>query len=75
MPNIYHSEKIYNDIVRLLKVQGEDGNWNANAYMWGMYNGLALALSCCIGGKPPYKDKPRRFLDDKPELDRMLNVD
>lgn len=46
------------DAVReLVEIQGADGNWNANEYMRGLYNGLELALSVYEERKPRYKER------------------
>ena len=37
------------------EVQGQDGNWNLNPYMEGLYNGLELALSIMENRDPQYK--------------------
>ena len=43
------------------QVQGYGGNWTYSEYMWGMYNGLELALSIFEDREPNYKEKPKRF--------------
>lgn len=36
-------------------IQGNDGNWDADEYMRGMFNGLELALAIFEGREPAYK--------------------
>jgi len=36
--------------------QGFDGTWNANQYMYGLFNGLELALSIFENREPVYKE-------------------
>ena len=36
--------------------QGSSGQWNANHYMLGMFNGLELALSTIVGTEPEYRE-------------------
>lgn len=39
----------------LLFIQGEDGNWNSNVYMTGMYNGMELIVATLEDREPAYK--------------------
>ena len=41
-----------------LRVQGENGNWNCNEYMLGMFNGLECALATLEHREPQYRRKP-----------------
>jgi hypothetical protein len=43
----------------LLKIQGQDGNWNHDTYMLGMYNGLELAVAIMDGREPVYRELPK----------------
>lgn len=42
----------------LLAVQGNDGNWNHDDYMRGMYNGMELAVAVFEDRPPVYRDYP-----------------
>jgi hypothetical protein len=42
----------------LLEVQGNDGNWNHDRYMTGMYNGMELAVAVFEDRAPVYRDYP-----------------
>lgn len=52
---------------KLVEVQCGDGNWNFNAYMMGLANGLLLAEHIISGrdGDVCYKDTPREWLADR----------
>jgi len=46
----------------LINIQGDDGNWNCDPYMHGMYNGMELARSMITDSKPLFRDPPDRWL-------------
>lgn len=48
--------RIMND---LLKIQGQDGNYNYDSYMLGMYNGMELMVSIVEGRDPVFKSRPK----------------
>ena len=41
-------------------IQGQDGNWNYDEYMRGLYNGLELVLAILNDREPIYKDHIKR---------------
>jgi hypothetical protein len=44
-------------------IQGNDGNWNYDEYMRGMFNGLELAVSIFEGKDPQFKERiPMRHI-------------
>ncbi len=53
-----------NMIKDMLEVQGQDGNWNYNSYMLGLYNGLELALATLENRNPKFKESPQYLLSD-----------
>lgn len=54
------------DIVRAqLNAQGQDGNWNYDPYMHGMYNGLECALATIEGRLAQYRAAPKAWLCDQ----------
>lgn len=55
----------------VFKIQGENGNWNCNQYMHGLYNGLALALSILEDKEPEYRAAPKEWLDDRKPVDGL----
>lgn len=58
-----------NNIKDVIRIQCSHGNYNCNEYMWGIANGLMVALSCCTGEFPNYMEKPEKWLDDLPKPD------
>jgi hypothetical protein len=54
------------DLEKMVDGQSSNGTWNCNPYMWGLANGLILALHTMRGekGEVPYKHKPDEWLDD-----------
>lgn len=43
------------ELTALLKIQGQDGNWNSSEGMLGLYNGLELSLATIEGREPQYR--------------------
>lgn len=60
------SQKRVENLNDVLKIQCGQGNWNCNEYMWGMANGLILAMSIFTDNNPQYLKKPEKWLDDLP---------
>jgi hypothetical protein len=52
----------------LLKIQGNDGNWNYDPYMQGMYNGMEVVIATIENRQPIFKSAPEKFISDKPDL-------
>jgi hypothetical protein len=50
----------------LALIQREHGNWNFDAYMHGMANGLQLAVAVMEDREPEYLKAPPRWLCDVP---------
>lgn len=49
----------------VIKVQGADGNWNYDPYMYGMYNGMELMLAMTEEREPVFRDAPVEWLTDR----------
>lgn len=49
-------EERIKDLEKLTDVQGQDGNWDFDPYMTGMFNGMELATSIMRGREPKYRD-------------------
>lgn len=49
----------------MVAIQCSDGNWDYNEYMYGMANGMVLALATLKGEDPIYFDRPKEWLEDK----------
>ena len=64
------------DIVKVLQemtdIQCSDGNWNYDAYMHGMANGMIFALSIFRGNQPEYLEAPDKWLKDTPNTDKPI---
>lgn len=57
-----------NELQELLNIQCSNGNWNYDAYMHGLANGLILAEHTITGkdGEVDYKVAPEQWLCDLP---------
>lgn len=51
----------------LLRIQGTDGNWNYDAYMHGMYNGMEIVLATIEGREPSFRETPVFISDISPQ--------
>lgn len=49
---------------QIVDVQSQSGNWNYDAYMHGMANGLILATAILHDREPAYLEAPERWLAD-----------
>ncbi len=61
----YLTEKKMASLRNLLNIQGENGNWNYDSYMCGMYNGMQLMMSVIEARDPEYrtiKDIENKFI-------------
>lgn len=54
----------------IIKIQCSNGNWNYDAYMHGMANGLLLAEHTVLSksGSPKFLAAPRKWLKDRPKF-------
>ena len=69
-------EKRREQLNDVLKTQGMHGNWNYDAYMQGMFNGLELAASIMEGRTPVFRKKPDAgWLHDKPIEIRLATAE
>ena len=46
----------------LVRIQSQDGTWNYDPYMHGLYNGLELALATMENREPLFKNPPAKWL-------------
>lgn len=58
-------ERRLEDLRKSLEIQGAHGNWNYDAYMFGMFNGMEFAAATLEGRAVQYKDKPEHFLVER----------
>ena len=62
-------EKSIKTLRELTETQCSSGNWDYDAYMHGMANGMIFALSLFDDKRPDYLDPPAVWLCDMPEID------
>lgn len=55
-------------------VQCSDGNWNYDAYMHGLANGLIMAVAIMEGKEPEFLTAPKEWLADKAESAKRSKV-
>jgi len=53
------------DLKNLVDAQGQDGTWNSDKYMLGLFNGLELALSIFESREPKFRELPAKTLTDE----------
>jgi hypothetical protein len=58
------NEDVVDEIGRMMEIQGAHGNWNYDAYMHGMYNGMEFCHSLVKGVEPKYRKAPKKWLAD-----------
>ena len=49
----------------VIDIQCTEGNYNCDEYMWGLANGLILAMSVLTRKEPKFLDKPEYFLSEE----------
>jgi hypothetical protein len=59
------TKKQVEDLRKFVELQGDNGNWNYDEYMYGMYNGMEFMLSIVEDREPVFKEKPEEFLRNK----------
>ena len=50
---------------RMLSIQGNDGTWNYDPYLHGMYNGMEFIISLIEERTPNYREAPKSWGKDK----------
>jgi len=56
------TDKYIADLKNLVDAQGQDGTWNSNQYMLGLFNGLELALSIFESREPKFRALTAKIL-------------
>jgi hypothetical protein len=56
------SDDVLKQMREMLDVQGNNGNWNYDPYMLGMYNGMEFMMALAEGRDPVYKNAPDEWL-------------
>ena len=59
------TEKYIADLKNLVDAQGQDGTWNSNQYMLGLFNGLEFALSIFESREPKFRELTAKTLTDE----------
>lgn len=56
----------------MTQIQCTDGNWNYDAYMHGMANGMIFSLSLMKDQNPKYLDAPEEWLSEKSDEEKII---
>lgn len=56
------------DMRQVLNIQGYDGNWDYDEYMFGLYNGMEMMLAIAENREPVFKEKPSEFIHKEHKL-------
>ena len=51
----------------VLEQQGQQGTWNYDPYMHGMYNGMEFMVALAEGRDPVFRDPPEKWLHTTPQ--------
>jgi hypothetical protein len=54
-------EEFLKEANSILKVQGNDGNWDYDEYMFGMFNGMELIVSMAEKREPNFRKAPKKW--------------
>lgn len=68
------AETALKELDKVLTIQTADGNWNYDAYMHGMANGMIMARSCITGEDPDFIEAPKEWLADRPMSDAPVEA-
>lgn len=60
------AEQILAELDKIIAIQNSNGNWNFDAYMHGMANGLIMARSIITDEEPQFLKAPDQWLFDLP---------
>lgn len=61
LPDQTIAKKAFADSLQdLINIQGQQGNWDVDPYMTGLYNGLILAQSVLTGEEPQFRQTPQK---------------
>ena len=66
--------KMVETLKEMTAVQCNDGNWNYDAYMHGMANGMIFALSLFEGSQPEFLPPPETWVKDTPNNEKPVCV-
>jgi hypothetical protein len=57
-------KKQIEDCLDLMRIQGNEGNWDYDPYMHGMYNGMELILAVFEKREPVFREAPEVWRKD-----------
>ena len=57
-------EELLEKMNEMLNVQGQNGNWDYDTYMHGLYNGMEFMLAIAEKRDPKFRDAPKIWLAD-----------
>lgn len=60
------TEQRLRDAKTQLEIQGREGNWNYDSYMFGLYNGMECIIAAMENREPAYRESPPAFLVEGP---------
>lgn len=66
-------ESIRSELQRILDIQLRNGNWNYDAYMHGLANGLIMAMSIICDDDPKFLDAPDIWRYEWHNLEKIMN--
>lgn len=52
------------EMASVIEIQGADGNWNYDNYMFGLYNGMEMMKAIVDRRAPVYKEAPTKWKKD-----------
>jgi len=61
------TDKQLDALREMVDIQGYEGNWDCDEYMFGMYNGMELMLAIVENREPAFKEKPEVYREDLPD--------
>lgn len=56
---------------RMLSIQGNDGTWDYDPYLHGMYNGMEFIISLVEERSPIYREAPSSWGKDKLDNEKL----
>jgi hypothetical protein len=56
------NDNISEKMREMLDVQGQNGNWDYDPYMHGMYNGMEYMMAMVDGREPVFRQAPDMWL-------------
>ena len=64
-PHPYLSQILLDEMRKFRDIQGDNGSWNYDPYMHGMYNGMEFMLAMAENREPEFREAPSEWLSDR----------